>query len=517
MTEHGCGLLPCSSQGTIRGVKFVSQIRVFRGDNRNINSHLLFYVDTGSPYKETEEPEVAKKQDKFTRRNQGRRRVRRAVGQGDQIMLEKVRVATKAELGLVCNSCRLVHSKKMDESTRDEILIESSSLLRDRPDILTNHTEILPTSIVWKADDEPKDDNDKTDDERWCSYFKRGLSLMKAMMMDDNEVRQELGWGIIQSPWDGDMRQDLETWGYDDSDEGHRDHDYDCNFTNQGKYKLEHVFKDLSTDPRSAGEGGPNHCFYVQHSEGPAMIRDEDNQLPYNSWDQRYRVDPTEYKATGAHASIGVNPADGFLYFHNRLSAEKAAKDYWGYPPTPRELPALRSSSDISWAFWNRASAAATRTNIKYIMSCLVINPFTERTIDLMLEAVNGDIRVRPWPGTDFEFTFGPDRGAQIEGALALLGSPNGIAAGYFLLQHRQQLGRKYISKVRVFGGDDSEYPDIYMILYVSDQAPWEGPVSNVEAELRKSHAKSCRKCIKESAPLRNRKRSGMKKVENAL
>lgn len=171
----------------------------------------------------------------------------------------------------------------------------ASRLLRDRPDLLTIHIEILSTSIVWKADDEPKDDRDKTDNELWCSYFKRSLGSMKAMLMDDNEVRRELGWGVIQSPWDGDMRQDLEAWGYDDSHQGHQDHDYDCNFTNKGRYKLEHVSRDLSTDPRSAGQGGPNHRFYVQHKEGPAMLRDKNSYLPLNSWDQRYRVGPNEY------------------------------------------------------------------------------------------------------------------------------------------------------------------------------------------------------------------------------
>lgn len=55
------------------------------------------------------------------------------------------------------------------------------------------------------------------------------------------------------------------------------------------------------------------------------------------------------------------------------------------------------------------------------------------------------------------------------------LGSPNGIAAAYFCIQHRRQLGRKFISKVRVFKGDDdddNEYPEMHMILYALDQAP---------------------------------------------
>ncbi|KAJ4401070.1 hypothetical protein N0V91_008211 [Didymella pomorum] len=132
--------------------------------------------------------------------------------------------------------------------------------------------------------------------------------------------------------------------------------------------------------------------------------------------------------------------------------------------------------------------------------------------IERALRAVNGgDSTVRPWPGTDFEFTFGPERGVQIGRALLLL-------AGYFLIQHRQQLGQKYISKVNNFNGDDRKIvPDICMILYLSDQAPWEGPVSNVEAELWKSHAESCQKCAKKGAPSKKRKRSKGKKDERTL
>jgi hypothetical protein len=31
------------------------------------------------------------------------------------------------------------------------------------------------------------------------------------------------------------------------------------------------------------------------------------------------------------------------------------------------------------------------------------------------------------------------------------LGSPNGLAVGYFLAQHKRQLGGKYVSKINVF------------------------------------------------------------------
>lgn len=82
--------------------------------------------------------------------------------------------------------------------TNTHVSTNASSLLRDQFKVVVTHTNIHPAGIVWKTDDEPKDDADKTDEERWCGYFKRGLSLMKAMTMDEDEARGELGWGYIQ-------------------------------------------------------------------------------------------------------------------------------------------------------------------------------------------------------------------------------------------------------------------------------------------------------------------------------
>jgi hypothetical protein len=51
------------------------------------------------------------------------------------------------------------------------------------------------------------------------------------------------------------------------------------------------------------------------------------------------------------------------------------------------------------------------------------------------------------------------------------LGSPNGLGAGYFLTQHKRQLGTKTISKVKVFM-NDSKWPLPQMIFFVEEVAP---------------------------------------------
>ena len=139
---------------------------------------------------------------------------------------------------------------------------------------------------------------------------------------------------------------------------------------------------------------------------------------------------------------------------------------HWGVDPASDQLPVLRSSSDVAWGFWNRMNWGR-RSNIRAFMSMMVINADTARIIDQVIKMRNADLPfdqqirgVQPWPGT----TFDVDR---VEGQ-ALLGtwdslrysisltlcpgSPNGIAAGFFLAQHKRQLGgNKVIDRVTVF------------------------------------------------------------------
>jgi hypothetical protein len=55
------------------------------------------------------------------------------------------------------------------------------------------------------------------------------------------------------------------------------------------------------------------------------------------------------------------------------------------------------------------------------------------------------------------------------------IGSPVGRWAGYFLMQHKTQLGaNKFINKVRVFKPDQGSLP--YMLFYVETPAPPKPP-----------------------------------------
>jgi hypothetical protein len=49
-------------------------------------------------------------------------------------------------------------------------------------------------------------------------------------------------------------------------------------------------------------------------------------------------------------------------------------------------------------------------------------------------------------------------------------GSKNGIAVGYFLAQHKQQLGDKYVTKITLFQEEGDGAP--HMLFWVADSPP---------------------------------------------
>jgi len=51
------------------------------------------------------------------------------------------------------------------------------------------------------------------------------------------------------------------------------------------------------------------------------------------------------------------------------------------------------------------------------------------------------------------------------------VGSPNGFAVGYFLAQHKRELGGKYVSKIYVFKADTNAALAICLLFTISDRA----------------------------------------------
>lgn len=122
-------------------------------------------------------------------------------------------------------------------------------------------------------------------------------------------------------------------------------------------------------------------------------------------------------QVTGASFTIGVNAQSGLVYFISRHNPALAAMRQWRLdaPPPKEQLPALRSSSDIAWGFWNRLSAA-NLGNIHKFLSMHIVNRETQSIILRAIASTGAtslnDVPV--WPGISFN--------AQYEQFFALLG-----------------------------------------------------------------------------------------------
>lgn len=82
----------------------------------------------------------------------------------------------------------------------------------------------------------------------------------------------------------------------------------------------------------------------------------------------------------------------------------------------------------------------------------------------------NAGEELQAWPGVSFD--TGTDEGH------ALLGSPNGAAFAYFLMQHKRELGMKTIQRITVFKAeteDDIALVDPYLVFHVADVKVGEG------------------------------------------
>jgi hypothetical protein len=172
-------------------------------------------------------------------------------------------------------------------------------------------------------------------------------------------------------------------------------------------------------------------------------------------------------------------------------------------------LPGIRSTSDLTWGLWNRVANIPPLEQglnnqlhqTKYFMVKSAVNVVTQHYIIPRVLKMQGlkENEVKKWPGSEFR----ADADGEEEDAVAaligkssskrrlcptllmlcyLLGSPNGLAAAYFLIQHKKQLGgSKFIWKVRIFKSDEPAMPanDYNLLFFVdSTEDPADPPKS---------------------------------------
>ncbi|KAL6706277.1 hypothetical protein ACN47E_005567 [Coniothyrium glycines] len=256
----------------------------------------------------------------------------------------------------------------------------------------------------------------------------------------------------VNSQWDGNLTSEFSKWGYVESERAQL-----CDFDTF--WGMGRAFHALGLDAASSWRGGSNQCLYVGH--GDSLKKDANGRvIPIPK--QRYNVDGQWYRSTGAYSTLGINPFAGHIFFISRKSATEAAVHHG-----IKNLPRLRANSDFAWGLWSRVAKASN--NINAFWSIAITNLDTQRTINRALRA-RGINAVQEWPGTQFDV-------GSLEG-LAILGSSNAIAAGFFLAQHKRQLGGdKMIHRITVFKATQPVTRDDFpnLILWVRDVPPGGG------------------------------------------
>ncbi|KAF1849711.1 uncharacterized protein K460DRAFT_257900, partial [Cucurbitaria berberidis CBS 394.84] len=294
----------------------------------------------------------------------------------------------------------------------------------------------------------------------WEKAVESGRTLYSAMKSKDSVAR----WFFknypdfsetVQSPFDGDLREKLKEWGYNDNEELSKKLDKECDF--EAYHKIKRAFDELSLGTKAKADGGPNQCFQVNHQDGPNVKRKENGELPDAEF-QYYDVCGKTYRVTGGTHDIAVNSAGAVILMNVISAAYSAEKFLWKKKAGTNELPHIRSTSDIAWGLWNRVAPGNVK-EIKYLIVAQIMNTGTRDLIRAAYETLTPpQSETRVWPGIDFNM--------DTSGGQAILGSPVGRWAGYFLMQHKRQFGgNRFISKVRIFKPDGATLP--YIIFYV--------------------------------------------------
>ncbi|KAI4682266.1 uncharacterized protein J4E88_005156 [Alternaria novae-zelandiae] len=289
----------------------------------------------------------------------------------------------------------------------------------------------------------------------------KSQKLFLAMTRDGNQGTRYID--PLSSKWDGNLEKEGLAWAWDLWE----DEDSWCAF---GFHGMTTSFKALDISDKSLSEGGDNQCFGAFHYNSPAVLFDpkdpfylDDPQGRMLPIDKQYYLDPSgkRQRCTASTYTFGVNPTAGALFFVSRSSPFETAKMLWKYAPKASELPELRASSDFAWGLWNKIRGKDNLGDIRKIFSLYIANEETQSIIDRALAKQNIK-EPKKWPGTEID--------PKSEEGLAIIGSANGRAAGYFLAQHKRQLGKdKYISKINVFLTDKEDRPMRNILFYVDN------------------------------------------------
>ena len=83
-----------------------------------------------------------------------------------------------------------------------------------------------------------------------------------------------LDWLYLESPWEGDLKDEFKMCGWLDNDENHKNADCLCNFEED----MGNTFNGLNVNRKSAEMGSPNQLF-LSRAQGRSHSYEEQRRL----------------------------------------------------------------------------------------------------------------------------------------------------------------------------------------------------------------------------------------------
>jgi hypothetical protein len=148
-------------------------------------------------------------------------------------------------------------------------------------------------------------------------------------MAKEEETGPFLSSTDIDSPWDGDLRQQLDTWGYVEKPAKAFVRNFQDRHT---------AFEQLGIDTRFSVDGGPNMCYRVEHQDGPRGIPRKSVRIPLVETGQYIMVGADKFRMTGGYFEIGMNPGSGIVYFSRSHVAPGSCEGNLGRSTDPRAI-----------------------------------------------------------------------------------------------------------------------------------------------------------------------------------
>ncbi|KAL8978920.1 MAG: hypothetical protein Q9177_006273 [Variospora cf. flavescens] len=171
----------------------------------------------------------------------------------------------------------------------------------------------------------------------------------------------------------------------------------------------------------------------------------------------------------GAHYEVYYIPLWNAIISTDTRSPQYQVQANYNFKASPSNInkliPPLNRQSDVMWTVWKTISK--TPNELRYICRNGIINDDTKGVMSDIFNNKGPAQRPVPWPG----LTFGIDT----EEGQALLGTPNGLAVAYILMDRAKELGRRKVSVTIAASGGDPDQPELgYRMLW--DLAPESAP-----------------------------------------